>query len=76
MNKRLQNIFFQLLRLGLWGQGRLNIDHHLSEEDWQQLYTAAVKRTVEGLIFDSFNFLQEDQLPPPPLRMKWAIRID
>ncbi|RKF32486.1 hypothetical protein BCY89_15030 [Sphingobacterium siyangense] len=76
MNKQLQNIFFQLLRLGLWGLGRLNVDHRLSAEDWQQLYTAAIKRTVEGLIYDSFNLLQEDQLPPPSLRMKWAIRID
>lgn len=76
MNKQLQTIFFQLLRLGLWGQGHLNIDYHLSEEDWQQLYTAAVKRTVEGLIYDSFSQLREDQLPPLALRMKWAIRID
>ncbi|MGJ1242286.1 nucleotidyltransferase family protein [Sphingobacterium siyangense] len=76
MNNPLQNIFFQLLRLGLWGQGTLITDRPLSDEDWSQIYTAAVKRTVEGLIYDSFTLLPEEQLPSQSLRLKWAIRID
>jgi len=31
---------------------------------------------VEGIIYDSFPFLEEHQLPPQSLRLKWAVRVD
>ena len=75
MNK-LRDIFFQLLRMGLWGQGSLHLPEPLSAKDWNTLYEWAKTQTVEGIIFDAFALLLEDQLPPLPLRMKWAVRTD
>ncbi|MGJ1436904.1 nucleotidyltransferase family protein [Sphingobacterium siyangense] len=75
MDNRIKDIFFQLLRLGLWGHGSL-IYELLTEEDWIKIRTHSINHTVEGIIYDSFPFLTEDQLPPQDLRLKWAIRID
>lgn len=76
MDNQLRVIFFQLLRIGLWGKGELSIFTKLKEQEWSQIFAWAIPHTVEGIIFDSFAFLNEDQLPPQSLRLKWAVRID
>ncbi|WP_418359219.1 nucleotidyltransferase family protein [Sphingobacterium detergens] len=76
MENDLKSIFFQLLNIGLWGEGSLQLSKPLNEENWSQIYSLAVNHTVEGLIFDSFSFLKEEQLPPQAIRLKWAVRID
>lgn len=76
MNNTLKDVFFQLLRIGLWSKGSLSISKPLSQEDWLQIRSYAIKHTVDGLIYDSFTFLNEDQLPPQSLRIKWAVRMD
>jgi len=76
MDNQLQDIFFQLLRIGLWGQGKLETISPLNEKEWNQIYAWAVPHTVEGIIFDSFVLLTEEQLPPQSLRLKWAVRVD
>ena len=76
MKDTLQPIFFELLRMGLWGKGSLSRQEPLSDEDWAVLYRYAQTHTVEGIIFDSFALLREEQLPPRGLRMKWTVRID
>ncbi|MCS4166249.1 nucleotidyltransferase family protein [Sphingobacterium sp. BIGb0116] len=76
MNKQLRDIFFQLLRIGLWGEGKLTLIKPLSIEDWISIQKYACNQTVEGVIYDSFPFLTEDQLPPASLRLKWAVRMD
>ena len=76
MQQRLQAIFFQLLQLGLWGKGRLSLSSPLSAKDWEVLYRYAKNHTVEGILFDAFEQLNPEQLPPLALRMKWAVRID
>lgn len=76
MNKQLKDIFFQLLRIGLWGEGKLTLIKPLSIEDWISIQKYACNHTVEGVIYDSFPFLTEDQLPPASLRLKWAVRVD
>lgn len=76
MENQIRAIFFQLLRIGLWGKGTLHLERILTLEEWSQIYNHATHRTVEGIIYDSFACLEEKQLPPQSLRMKWAIRID
>jgi len=76
MNDQLKDIFFQLLRIGLWGKGKLILAQHLTFEDWNTIRKYAANHTVEGIIYDSFLFLEEHQLPPQSLRLKWAVRMD
>lgn len=76
MKDHLRDVFFQLLRMGLWGKGALTLDRPLSEEDWSVLYRYAQNHTVEGILFDAFPLLTQEQLPPRVLRMKWAVRVD
>ncbi len=76
MKDNLRTVFFQLLCMGLWGKGELFIAQPLSDEDWSVLYQYALNHTVEGILFDSFPLLTEEQLPPRTLRMKWAVRVD
>lgn len=76
MKDNLRDIFFQLLRMGLWGKGTLSIARPLSEEEWTVIYQWALTHTVEGILFDAFSGLSKEQLPPRPLRLKWAVRVD
>lgn len=76
MDNRLKDIFFQLLRIGLWGKESLVLTAPLSDTDWDQIRSYAINHTVDGLIYESFNYLEENQLPPQSLRIKWAVRID
>lgn len=76
MEDNLQNVFFQLLRLGLWGTGKLVVSRALSHEEWATIYQYARNHSVEGVLYDSFSLLTEDELPPRMLRMKWTVRVD
>ncbi|MBD1423724.1 nucleotidyltransferase family protein [Sphingobacterium chuzhouense] len=76
MEDNLRNTFFELLRMGLWGKGTLSVVEPLSDEDWAVVYQYALNHTVEGILFDSFSLLTEEQLPPRALRMKWTVRVD
>ncbi|WP_293943091.1 MULTISPECIES: nucleotidyltransferase domain-containing protein [unclassified Sphingobacterium] len=76
MDNQLKDIFFQLLRIGLWGEGTLSVDRPMTINDWHKIYRYAINHTIEGLIYDSFSFLEENQLPPQSLRLKWAVRVD
>lgn len=76
MNEKLKDIFFYLLRIGLWRKEELTNFPELTDEDWSEIHRYAINHTVEGLIFDSFSFLKDNQLPPMSLRLKWAVRIE
>lgn len=76
MDAELRRVFFHLLQTGLWGQMKLSRNIILNAEDWQKIYQQAITHTVEGIIYDSFSFLSDQQLPPPKLRLKWAVRVD
>ncbi|WP_343539413.1 nucleotidyltransferase family protein [Sphingobacterium thalpophilum] len=76
MEERIQTIFLKLLRSGLWGRCELPIETKLEEQDWELIYKYAISHTVEGIIYDSLNFLKSYQLPPSRLLLKWSVRID
>lgn len=71
-----KDIFFQLLHLGLWGEGKLSSARLLDEDEWTMIYRFAKEQTVEGILFDGFALLTEEQLPPRLLRLQWAARVD
>lgn len=48
----------------------------LSADDWIAIRQYAVNHTLEGIIYDSFPLLEDHQLPPQSLRMKWVVRVD
>ncbi|MDM1295920.1 nucleotidyltransferase family protein [Sphingobacterium sp. N143] len=76
MDNQLKDIFFQLLRIGLWGQGSLSLVQPLTAADWDKIRVYAINHTVEGPIYDSFAHLADEQLPPQSIRFKWAVRIE
>lgn len=73
---KIQTALLSLLRLGLWGKGEAEKVFPLSPQQWQELYYSAQRHTIEGLVFDSFQHLPVDWLPPRDLLMKWTVRID
>ena len=46
MKDKLKETFFELLRMGLWGKGKLSVAEPLSDEDWAVLYQYALNHTV------------------------------
>ncbi|GEM62190.1 hypothetical protein SF1_01720 [Sphingobacterium faecium NBRC 15299] len=76
MDNRLLDLFLQLLRSGLWQKSSIALDQKLTFQEWTQIYQLACIHTVEGIIYDSFSFLDEAQLPPHTLRMQWTVRVD
>lgn len=76
MNENLRDIFFQLLRLGLWGEGAGSLSRVLTAEEWAAIYQRAKTQTVEGLLFDALSRLPQEQQPPKELLLKWAVRVD
>lgn len=76
MNNQLRDIFFQLLRIGLWGEGKLTLIKPLTIDDWTLIRKCAINHTVDAIIYDSFPHLEEWQLPPQSLLLKWSVRVD
>lgn len=76
MGDELRQTFFHLLQIGLWGKSRSKQIKQLTPEEWLEIYEVANYHTVEGIIYDSFQFLKGDLLPPQSLLLKWTVRID
>ena len=75
----MKDIFFQLLRIGLWSDVKIDEDEFLpeiSKDDWENLFLNATKQTVEGVFFNAFEILNQKSLPPENLLIKWTVRID
>ncbi|MGE8377026.1 MAG: nucleotidyltransferase family protein [Sphingobacterium sp.] len=76
MMNTIQDLFLELLRMGLWKKPSKIVFPTLNQKQWSQIYNWAKQHTVEGILFESFEYLSEDKLPPQSIRMQWAIRID
>lgn len=71
----LRDTFLKLLSIGLWGSDSLKLAP-LTESEWEIIYKFAKNHTVEGIIFDSFSFLDQGLLPPRRLLLRWTVRVD
>ena len=69
------DIFFALLRAGLWEKD-LRLDAELSCEDWNALLDTARRQAVLGLFYRGIAHLPEDQMPPADLRLQLLAEID
>ena len=76
MEKTAKNVFFELLRIGLWNKKPDTDLPKLNTAQWEKIYTWAQQQTVEGILFESFALLSENNLPPREIRIKWAVRVD
>lgn len=75
----MKDIFFQLLRIGLWSDVGTDKDELLPElsiDDWNSLFLYATKQTVEGVFFDALQILNQESIPPENILIKWTVRID
>lgn len=66
-----EDIFFSLLRSGLWGSGPADLAGE--EPDWDSIFTLARRQAVFGLVFRGASMLPENQMPPMPDRMKLMV---
>ena len=66
-----EDIFFSLLRSGLWGSGPADLAGE--EPDWEGIFTLARRQAVFGLVFRGASMLSENQMPPMPERMKLMV---
>lgn len=75
MEGGIHSAFFELLRSGLWARVPDPIIFRtLTDNDWKGLYEFAILQTVEGVIWDGLQLLDEDLLPSKDLLMKWTVR--
>lgn len=63
-----KNVFFELLRAGLWGEGNpdIRID---GTTDWQEAYRIATEQSVLGLVLAGLE--HSDIKPPKELLLQW-----
>ena len=66
-----EDIFFSLLRSGLWGSGPADLAG--VEPDWEGIFTLARHQAVFGLVFRGASLLPENLMPPMPERMKLMV---
>ena len=69
------DIFFAVLRAGLWEQD-LRLEAAPSPEDWQALLQIARSQAVLGLFFRGMSHLGSEQLPPPEARLPLLAEVD
>lgn len=71
MNKN-QEVFFELLRAGLWGKCE-NHNHALFKNvDWDEVYRLASEQSVVGLIAVGIDYLPQDSRPPQVLTLQFV----
>lgn len=66
-NRRIE-VFFTLLRAGLWGNGNLNIRID-GTTGWQEVYRLATEQSVLGLVLAGLE--HSDVKPPKELLLQW-----
>ena len=69
------DIFFALLRAGLWERG-LRLDAAPSPEDWQAILQTARQQAVLGLVYRGMTHLPEDQMPASDIRLQLLSEVD
>ena len=70
-----KDIFFAVLRAGLWEQ-ELRLEATPSREDWLALLQIARQQAVFGLFFRGMTHLPAEQLPASDVRMPLLAEVD
>lgn len=69
------DIFFAVLRAGLWEQD-LRLDAAPGADGWQEVLQTARDQAVLGLVYRGMAHLPAEQLPPAPVRMRLLSDVD
>ncbi len=69
------NLFFTVLRAGLWEQD-LRLDAAPAAADWQAILQLAREQAVLGLVYRGMAHIPADQLPPSAARMRLLADVD
>jgi len=77
LDNRLTNIFFLLLKSGLWKNAKSDSEiFPLTNQEWEDLYKISVNQTVECIVFDGIQKLDPSNQPPRGLFLNWAVRVE
>lgn len=77
MTQRIKETFLSLLRLGLWGEIKGNLEYlPLSNEEWSSIYEISLSQTVEGVVYEGVLMVPKEHLPPYNILLRWTARID
>lgn len=68
---------FALLRIALFDNSiSKSLFEDTNEQDWQQIYSAALKHGVLAIVFDGIKGLPEPLQPDIELRVQWAYNVN
>lgn len=77
LTSRENRAFFELLKSGLWEKSVETYDcFPLTDSEWKSVYRHAIRHTVEGLLFDAVQNLENLYLPSKELLKVWLVRIE
>ena len=72
MNSKLNPIFLELLRCGIWDHPfNTQLADGLTPQDWNALYQTATKQTVIGVCFQAIRKLPIESRPPQAILFSW-----
>ena len=69
--KKIKEIFFVLLRWGLWGTVNEKMHLDLTEAEWKALYQMSVIQTVQGIIYDGIKLIPDNEKPSIDFFQRW-----
>lgn len=69
-----QNVFFELVRAGLWGTAADAAAFDL-QTDWKQLYHYGKSQTLLGVMLDGIQSLPAELRPPRGLYLPWCASV-
>ena len=72
MGKESKDVFFTLLRAGLWEQSYVNLNNN--KVDWREVYQLSEEQSVLGLILTGLE--QSDIKPPQELLLQWIGEVN
>lgn len=85
--KKTERALLTLLRAGLWMKspdcdGSHNHEPEsegvfpLTEDEWADVFRLSKEQTVNGLVLNGINMLDEELMPPMTLLQRWAVSVD
>ena len=74
---RQENLFFLLLRYGLWDTHAGELPEPLpTTEEWGRVWDEAKRQTVRGLLWSAIRQLPREQRPPQPMMWSMLAAVD
>lgn len=75
--RKKSNLFFHLLRCGLWNTPAGKLPEPLpTQEEWQGVWETARRQTVRGLLWSAIGQLPREQRPPQPMMWTMLAAVD